>query len=327
MKACLGIDTSNYRTSTALCALKSGARDSVFYEEKRLLTVELGQRGLQQSQALFQHVTRLPELVEKLMRAHPECEIAAVCVSTQPRPVEGSYMPVFRAGESAARSIAAALKTPCFFTSHQEGHLAAARVGTGLNADKPYLALHLSGGTTEVLAVSEGRYELLGGSADLHAGQLIDRIGVKLGLPFPAGPELEKLAMQGRAQARLSASLHGLECHFSGAETKALGWIESGELSPEEIAAETFDCVARTVARLVLAGCEKSGATQALLAGGVASSALLRGEITERVRKRNGRIRLHFARLELSGDNAVGVALIGAAKYREQGGSADGEAD
>ena len=94
MKACLGIDTSNYRTSTALCALKSGAKDSVFYEEKRLLTVELGQRGLQQSQALFQHVTRLPELVEKLMRAHPECEIAAVCVSTQPRPVEGSYMPV-----------------------------------------------------------------------------------------------------------------------------------------------------------------------------------------------------------------------------------------
>ena len=324
MKVCLGIDTSNYRTSTALCALKSGAKDSLFYEERRLLTVEMGQRGLQQSQALFQHIARLPELMEKLLSAHPECEVAAVCVSTRPRPAEDSYMPVFRAGECAARTAAAALHAPCFFTSHQEGHLAAARIGTSLDAEKPYLALHLSGGTTEVLAVSPGRYELLGGSKDLHAGQLIDRVGVKLGLPFPAGPELEKLAAKGCAQARLSASLHGLECHFSGAETKALKWIESGELSPEDVAAETFGCVARTVARLVLAGCEKANATQALLAGGVASSALLRGEIIERVSKRNAEIRLHFARPELSVDNAVGVALIGAEKF---GGGAVGQAD
>lgn len=327
MKVCLGIDTSNYRTSTALCALKSGAKDSVFYEEKRLLTVELGQRGLQQSQALFQHVMRLPELMERLLAAHPECEISAVCVSTQPRPVEGSYMPVFRAGESVARAVAASLKTPCFFTSHQEGHFAAARMGTALDATKPYLALHLSGGTTEALSVSQQGWELIGGSADLHAGQLIDRVGVALGLPFPAGSELEKLAAHGRAEARLSASLHGMECHFSGAETKALQWICSGEMTPEAIAAETFDCVARTVARLVLAGCEKANASQVLLAGGVASSALLREKIMERVRKRSAGIRLHFGRPELSGDNAVGVALIGAEKYLAQGGAADGETD
>lgn len=318
MKVCLGLDTSNYRTSTALCALSEGAKDSLFYQERRLLDVELGQRGLMQSQALFQHVCRLPELLEKLLNAHPECEIAAVCVSSRPRPVEGSYMPVFRAGESVARSVAAAMKAPLFFTSHQEGHLAAACVGTSLNREQPYLALHLSGGTTEVLLVSPERYALLGGSADLHAGQLIDRIGVAMGLPFPSGPELEKLAKEGKAESRLSASISGMTCHFSGAETKALGWINDKTLSRQDIAAEVFSCVARTVARLILAGCEKENVGQVLLGGGVASSALLRAEITERVAKRNARIRLHFSRPELSGDNAVGVAIIGAELYRRK---------
>lgn len=311
MKACLGLDTSCYTTSVALCGAAIGAVEGPFFQERQLLTVPMGSRGLMQSEGVFQHVSRLPGLMETLMAAHPEMEIAAVCVSTRPRPEEDSYMPVFRVGEGTGRAVAAALRVPFFETTHQQGHLRAARVNTPLSGDDPCLALHLSGGTTEVLRAEGLNVKLLGGTKDLHAGQLIDRVGVAVGLPFPSGPHLEKLAEKGTAASRLTASVQGLDCHFSGAEAQALRWLEAQELSREDVAAEVFSCVARTVARIVVAGCGQESLTEVLLGGGVASSPLIRREVSAHAAKRNRNIRLHFARPELSGDNAVGVALIG----------------
>lgn len=311
MKACLGLDTSCYTTSVALCGAAIGAAEGPFFQERQLLTVPMGSRGLMQSEGVFQHVSRLPGLIESLLAAHPEMEIAAVCASTRPRPDEDSYMPVFRVGGGTGRAVAAALRAPFYETTHQQGHLRAARVDTSLPANAACLALHLSGGTTEVLRAEGLAVTLLGGTKDLHAGQLIDRVGVAMGLAFPSGPYLERLAEKGRAESRLTASVQGLDCHFSGAETQALRWLAAGELSQEDIAAEVFSCVARTVARVIVAGCEQEGLTDALLGGGVASSSRIRAEVSARVAKRNRSIRLHFARPELSGDNAVGVALIG----------------
>lgn len=318
MKACLGFDTSCYTTSVALCCIGDRAADGLFFQERRLLFVPDGARGLRQSEMVFQHVSRLPELTEALLRARPEARIAAIAASVRPRSAETSYMPAFRAGESAARTLAAALRVPFYETTHQEGHLRAARVGTALDADKPFLALHLSGGTTEVLRADGGRAELLGGALDLHAGQLIDRVGVAMGLSFPAGPRLERLALSGKAKGAVTASVRGLSCHFSGAEAQALRLLEAGETSKEDIAADVFACVARTVARLVVEGCEQTGLLDALLGGGVASSSLIRAQVTERVLKRSRNLRLHFARPDLSGDNAVGVALIGAARLTNE---------
>lgn len=311
MRVVLGIDTSCYMTSVALCAADDGGADGPFFQQRQLLTVAQGERGLMQSEAVFQHVSRLPGCIEKLLAEHPQAQIVSVCASVRPRPQADSYMPVFRVGEGTGRAIASALRVPFFETTHQQGHLRAARVDTALQAENPHLALHLSGGTTEVLLARDLDIALLGGTADLHAGQLIDRIGVAMGLSFPAGPQLEQLAMRGESQARLPASVQGLTCHFSGAETQALRWIQAGTQAPEVVAAEVFDCVARTVSRLILAGCEQAQVQDALLGGGVASSALIREAVAARVAKRNRAIRLHFARPELSGDNAVGVALIG----------------
>ena len=328
MKAFLGLDTSCYTTSAALCCLPGGAVDGLFFQERRLLAVAEGQRGLAQSEGVFQHVTRLPELMEKLFAAHPEMEIGAVCASAKPRPVQDSYMPVFRVGSGHGRVVAAALGVPFFETTHQQGHIRAALMGTALEGKglRPFLALHLSGGTTEVLRVEEEACACLGGTLDLHAGQLVDRIGVALGLPFPAGPHLETLAVHGREQARLTASVKGLDCHFSGAEAQAMRLLEAGE-PPENIAAEAFACVSRTVARLVVAAGEKTGISDMLLFGGVASSMLLREQVKERVGKRRREMRLCFGRPELSGDNAVGVAMIGAEKYRAVEGERNGGTD
>lgn len=310
----VGLDTSCYTTSAAAVT----ADGQVVASCRKLLPVKLGERGLRQSEGVFIHVRQLPERLEELREFIRGDEIVAVCASSRPRDEEESYMPVFQVGDAQARGLAAMLGVPYFSSTHQRGHVAAAMVDSGI-APGDLLAVHLSGGTTELLSLRGEALTLLGGTLDLHAGQVVDRVGVALGLPFPAGPHLEKLALQGHAEARLPVSMAegGLRCHLSGAESQAQRWIASGALSVEDIAMEVYDLLARTVARLILAGAAKTGIRQVLIAGGVASSALFRRLVTERIRKSDRGLRVCFGKPEYSGDNAVGAALIGARKYRQ----------
>lgn len=313
--AVIGLDTSCYTTSCAAVT----ADGEVIASCRQLLPVAAGQRGLRQSEAVFHHVRQLPALMEELAGRLQGARIAAVCASGTPRDDPESYMPVFQVGDAQARALAAMLGVPCFSSTHQRGHIAAARLDSGAE-DGDLIAVHLSGGTTEVLALSGDDLTLLGGTADLHAGQLVDRAGVAMGLPFPAGPELEKLARLGQSAARLPVSMErgSLLVHLSGAETQVQRWIAGGELTRETIAREIYDFLARTVARLVLGARGRTGIGQALIAGGVASSALFRELIMARVGKQDPSLKLCFGRPEYSGDNAVGAALIGAEKLRAQ---------
>ena len=305
MGTAIGFDTSCYTTSVAL------ARDGqLIASRRRLLTVEQGERGLMQSEGVFQHETRLPELIEQLMQEAGVQKIDAVGASTRPRPVDGSYMPVFTVGEGYGRSLAAVLGVPFIATSHQEGHIRAAMVDTALTYGEEILAVHLSGGTTEVLHVKDGEIRLIGGSNDLHAGQFVDRVGVKLGLGFPAGPALEQMAMRGRAESKLPVWVRGCECSFSGSESAAQRLIDAGALSPEDMAAEVFSCIARSLAKVLANASQQTGVKKVLLAGGVASSTYLRELLPARLKKMNVRLKLNWGRPELSGDNACGVALI-----------------
>ena len=310
----VGLDTSCYTTSAAAVT----ADGQVVASCRKLLPVKLGERGLRQSEGVFIHVRQLPDRLEALREFIRGDEIVAVCASARPRDEEESYMPVFQVGDAQARGLAAMLGVPYFSSTHQRGHVAAAMVDSGI-APGDLLAVHLSGGTTELLCLRDDVLTLLGGTLDLHAGQVVDRVGVALGLPFPAGPHLEELALRGHAEARLPVSMAegGLRCHLSGAESQAQRWIASGTLSAEDTAMEVYDLLARTVARLILAGAAKTGIRQVLIAGGVASSALFRRLVTERIRKSDRGLRVCFGKPEYSGDNAVGAALIGARKYRE----------
>lgn len=305
----LGLDTSNYTTSAALCS-----SHGEILQSRRLLPVKTGERGLRQSEAVFAHVRQLAQQVENVMKAANE-PLSCVCASVSPRDGEDSYMPVFNVGEMVGRSIAAAHHVPFFTTTHQRGHIRAAKVGTGLNAQR-FLALHLSGGTTDVLLMDGEILTPLGTSMDLHAGQLVDRIGVALGLPFPSGPHLEIMAVQGTAKALVPVSMDekSLQCHLSGAEAQLMRMIQKGE-NPNDIAAEVYSILCRTVLRLLKAAAERTGTNEILLAGGVISSQLLRAMLLERNEKRRLNLRLHFGKPEYSGDNAVGVALIGLEKY------------
>ena len=312
----LGLDTSNYRTSAALI----DGEGSVLLNIRELLPVPPGERGLRQNEAVFAHLRQLNAAADALREAAKGTTIAAVAASVAPRDGADSYMPVFMAGASFGRLTAAALGVPFVGTTHQRGHLAAAGAGTALEGTEDYLALHLSGGTTDLLEVHEDRVTQIGGSLDLHAGQLVDRAGVSMGLSFPAGPELEDLALRGTSRGLLGCSMEngGLNCHFSGAESQVQRWISGGSESRENTAREIYDVLARTTARMLCAGAEKTGLRQALVAGGVASSPLFRQLLQERIRGKHGAPQVVFGKPEMSGDNAVGVALIGLRKIQNQ---------
>ncbi len=316
MKAVIGLDTSCYTTSVA--AVDELGR--VIASIRKLLPVPMGSRGLRQSDAVFEHVRQLPGLLEELGKKVAPYEIAAVCVSKKPRDGEDSYMPVFLAGDAQGRGLAALLHIPCFETTHQAGHVKAAMLDSGLEAPE-FLAVHLSGGTTEVLHVHGRGIACVGGTLDLNAGQLVDRVGVLLHLPFPCGPHLEKLAVKGQPQSLLPVSMadDDLHCHLSGAETKVTNWLKSGEKSPEDAAAEVYDFLARTVARLIAGAGRKTGLHSVLVAGGVASSPLFRELLNTRMRKLDTSMALYFGHPAYSGDNAVGVALLGLNQYKSLG--------
>ncbi|HHZ19030.1 MAG TPA: O-sialoglycoprotein endopeptidase [Firmicutes bacterium] len=305
----LGVDTSCYTTSVAAV----DAEGNILGQARRLLSVPMGQRGLRQSEALFQHIERLPELLSELSQQISPGQPAAIAASKTPRPQPGSYMPVFMAGYRMAAAWGAIARIPVHPVSHQEGHLRAALVGTDLAADR-FLAVHLSGGTTELLLITRkpGGYgvELLGGTNDLHAGQMVDRVGVAMGLPFPAGPALEELAQSGEpGKVRIRAAVKGLEVSFSGPAAAAERLLQTGAL-PADVALGVLECLVESLALLLKQGIQDTGLPDVLIFGGVAANGHLRARLPGMVP--NGRI--YFGDPRLSGDNAVGVALLAAEK-------------
>ena len=301
--AVLGLDTSNYTTSLAVYDGREGIHVG------RLLMVRPGELGLRQSDALFQHVQRLPQLFGQLReRGLDRYQIVAVGASTRPRAVEGSYMPCFLAGASQGEGLAHVLGVPFFAHSHQQGHLAAAAWSVGRMdlLDRPFLAWHLSGGTTELLLVEpEGtsvRAEILGGSKDISAGQLIDRTGVLLGLDFPAGKALSALAGEAEGVAPFPVKLDGLSFSLSGMENQVQRRLAEGE-TPARVAAFALETVCHVVLRATQAAREAHPGLPVLCSGGVASNSRLR-ELLIRA------CQAVFAQPQYATDNAMGTAVL-----------------
>ncbi len=299
---CLGFDTSNYTTSAAVFG--NGTAEN----RGKLLTVPEGALGLRQSDALFQHVKRLHLMVEQLRADGAIDQIAAVGASTQPREVEGSYMPCFLVGEGEGRTLAAALGVPFYPCSHQQGHVAAAAWSAGREdlMDKPHLAWHLSGGTTELLRVEpEGhtvRAEVIGGTSDIAAGQLVDRAGVLLGLSFPAGKALDALYPEADDISFFRVKLNDLNFSLSGMENKVKGLAERGE-KPANIARFTIDTIMNVLLRATQEAQKRWPGLPVLCSGGVSSNRQIRDGM-ERI---CGAV---FAQPQYATDNALGVAIL-----------------
>lgn len=318
-KGCiLGIDTSNYRTSIGVV----DPQGQILLDQRRLLRVKPGERGLRQSEALFQHVENLPELFSSL--DEEGFSIKGVAVSTRPRPVEGSYMPCFKAGYGFGKAVAHALQVPLFCFSHQEGHLEAIKHFSSLKEEEAYLAWHLSGGTCELLQVEEGSIRIVGGSKDISFGQVIDRIGVLLGMNFPAGEEMDARALKesdrqkGRQEKKGSflspVKLDELYFNLSGIETQCSRLLQSEawshrEEETDQLIGELFDKIADTITAVSQRAAVQLGFKHVLFSGGVSCSRY----ISQKIKKifADQPVKIDFGRQELAGDNGVGIALLG----------------
>ena len=297
----VGFDTSNYITSVAWFDGVSGENCS------RLLPVKQGELGLRQADAVFAHIKSLPELSGRLFSNSEVGKIRAVGVSTRPRAVEGSYMPCFMVGYSHAKLLAEACGASLVEVSHQQGHVAASLWSAGRLdlMDKPHLAWHLSGGTTELLLVEpEGknvRCAKIGGTTDISAGQLIDRTGQMLSLPFPSGKHLDGLWQEAKGKDLFRVKCPGLEFSLSGVQNKIQQFYGNCP-DPAETAAYTLRCVAYAVGKATENALKAYPGLEVVFSGGVASNSLLRQELA--------RFDPVFSQPQYSTDNAMGVAVL-----------------
>ena len=303
----LGVDTSNYTTSAAVYV--SG--ENRIYQRRKLLPVKDGELGLRQSDAVFHHTKQLPDMIEQLFGENSLGAPEAVTASARPRNIDGSYMPCFLCGEGFARSYAAVSGARLYTTSHQTGHILAAlysmnRLGL---AGERFIAFHVSGGTTDCLlcepdAENVMRITEIGTSLDLKAGQAVDRTGLMLGLRFPCGAELEKLAASADKSYKVKPVLKDGSCCLSGVENKCRAMLEKGE-RPENTARYCLDSIAEAIISMTSYATDRYGELPLVFAGGVMSDAIIRDRITGRFPSAG------FAEPQFSCDNAAGVAIYG----------------
>ena len=297
----IGMDTSNYTTSIAFFDGFGGENCS------RLLPVKAGELGLRQSDAVFAHIKSLPELSGRLFSHIRKEDITAVGVSTRPRAVEGSYMPCFMVGFSHAKMLSEALDVPLVEVSHQQGHVAASLWSAGRLdlMDSPHLAWHLSGGTTELLLVEpEGKNvkcTKIGGTTDISAGQLVDRTGQLLQLPFPSGKHMDELSRNAVKKDVFKVKCTDFQFSLSGVQNKVQQYhCANGD--PAETAAYALRCVAKAVCLATEQACKAYPGLPVVFSGGVASNSLLR-QVTAPLKP-------IYAQPQFSTDNAMGVAVL-----------------
>ncbi len=305
----LGIDTSNYATSLAI--YDTTAKE-VVCDKKQFLPVKQGELGLRQSDAVFHHTVALPDLLRQINDSVSLTEIGAVGVSCKPRPIEGSYMPCFLVGKMAAESVALSKGIPLVQTTHQQGHVAAALFACKdeklLQSDS--LVFHISGGTTELL-LCHG-YQILkkiGGTTDLYAGQAVDRIGVRLGFPFPAGTYLSQMASECSERIRPKISVRGTQCSLSGLENQCVRLLEQGA-SHAYTARYCLTAIASTVVKMIEEARKEYPSLPVVCAGGVMSSSVIREEVQAIVPD------AYFVPSKFSSDNAIGVSYITALEVK-----------
>ena len=310
MSLFLGIDTSNYTTSVALYDSETGE----ISQRKSLLPVKEGQLGLRQSDAVFHHTAQLHSLFSELVQDVDTKQIAAIGASTRPRPIKGSYMPCFTVGENTAKIISSALRLPLYPFSHQEGHIAAALYSAQREdlLTRKFLAFHVSGGTTEaVIAYGNGsgfEIEPVAKTLDLNAGQAVDRAGLMLGLKFPCGSELEKLALKNSEIIKVRPTLKGCDCCLSGVENLCKKQINDGR-SPEYVAAFCIEYIRRTLEAMTDKILEKYGDMPVVYAGGVMSNTIINNSFSEKYNA-------VFAQPVFSSDNAAGIACLTYRKHK-----------
>lgn len=305
----LGIDTSCYTTSAALIDYE----ENLVFDCRSILKVEEGKRGIRQSNAFYQHIGNMKNIIEKIFSDVEPWKIKAIGVSSRPRNIEGSYMPVFNSGLNIGHIIGCSIGIPVFTLSHQEGHVLAGLWSCGKDIEDDLLVYHLSGGTTELIYV-EGRkhmsIEKIGGTNDLKTGQFIDRVGVSMGLKFPCGQEMDMLSKKANGLSlEIPIAVKDTYASFSGPETFVQRIIDSNLYGAEQISKSVFANIAKSIEETLLNVKLNKKCKYILFVGGVASNTIIREHLKNSEKLIQKGLITIFANKEFSTDNGIGPAL------------------
>ena len=246
-------------------------------------------------------------------------DIDAIAVTSSP-----GLIGALLVGVNFAKSLAFANNIPLVPVDHIKGHVAASYFEAP-ELKPPFLALVVSGGHTSIYHVKDyAEFEELGTTRDDAAGEAFDKIARVMGMPYPGGAALDKLAYEGdpRAIKFPSPALSGdnLDFSFSGLKTSALNYINSNtqkgiEISFADVAASYTDCVVKAITQKAEAALDKSGATSFALSGGVAANSHLRASLARMCERK----KIFFAMPDrsLCGDNGAMIALAGYYEYKK----------
>lgn len=309
----IGIDTSCYTTSIAAISLNK----DIILSEKIMLKVDKDAKGLRQSDGVFQHVSNLGKLSENITGKLKDYNIVGVCASEKPRPIEGSYMPVFTVGLNAGKLLSATHNCPFFETTHQENHIKSSLLGKNLLNKNRFLAVHMSGGTTEIVLANKNDskgydLEIIGGTKDVSFGQLIDRLGLKLSYDFPSGKYIDKNALEcnEKIENGLKTSVKEGYMNLSGIENQLNKIIEDDKnIDKSYLSKLLMDAIVRCMVKSLSYLCKKYETYEVVFAGGVSASKYISKNLTQKLKKYN--VKAYFTEPHLATDNAVGCAIIG----------------
>lgn len=304
----LGIDTSAYTTSIAAV---NSQTEEVIFEARKILSVPMGQKGLRQQDAVFQHLKNFPELMQNI--DFDLSKVKFVSVSSKPRNVEGSYMPVFTVGQNYGKVIAKTLNCDYIEYSHQENHISASLIDDYKVINNNILAIHISGGTTEFLSVHKSikgyDSDIIGGTSDITFGQLIDRIGTVMEFQFPCGFHMEKYIEESIdvEKIKLPQISGDSFINLSGMENYFKNLYELHKYKKESIIYLLFKYIAACIINIVKNLSIENNFNTIIITGGVASNSTIRKIVIENLNKQ---YKVIFPSKENSSDNAIGVAYM-----------------
>lgn len=311
----LGIETSCDETGVALYHTERGLLAHTLYSQ---VAVHREYGGVVPELASRDHVRKTLPLVEEVLKqasARP-ADIDAVAYTAGPGLV-GALM----VGATLARSLALGWDVPALGVHHMEGHLLAPMLEDD-RPDYPFVALLVSGGHTQLVRVDGiGKYKLLGESLDDAAGEAFDKAAKMLGLPYPGGPHIAKLAEQGRSGRfefpRPMVNRPGLDFSFSGLKTHTLTTIRSlaadGDLTDQDKAdvARAFEeAVVSTLVIKCRRALEQEQLTRLVMAGGVSANQNLRAQLAALLGKQGAQV--YYPSLQFCTDNGAMIAYAGA---------------
>ncbi len=311
----LGIETSCDETGIAVYDSEAGLLANQLYSQVKL-HADYG--GVVPELASRDHVRKTIPLIQAALK---EAGLTAQDIDGVAYTAGPGLVGALLVGATIGRSLAFAWGVPAVPVHHMEGHLLAPMLEDN-PPDFPFVALLVSGGHTQLISVTGiGQYELLGESVDDAAGEAFDKTAKLLGLDYPGGPMLSKMAQQGTAGRftfpRPMTDRPGLDFSFSGLKTFAANTVRANDSDPQthaDIARAFEDAVVDTLAIKCKRALDHTGFKRLVMAGGVSANRTLRAKLAEMMQKRGGAV--FYARPEFCTDNGAMIAYAGMVRMK-----------